>query len=161
VGHHGQKNWTSYLAYADRAILLVRTDPTVPKHEGLKMFFIDVRVPDDQRLGVVGQGWKVSLTTLMNERMMVAPGGLPTGFVEVLAFSQVDTGEGKAVDDPAVRARLVTWIVRTSALNYTATLPISALSKGEEPLPPERMLGLPPDMRADKGIPLNYVPGAH
>ena len=76
----------------------MRTDPNVPKHEGLTFFFLDmrspgieirpihqmsgashfnevfftdVRVPDAQRLGAVGQGWKVSLTTLMNERLAV------------------------------------------------------------------------------------------
>ena len=90
---NGQKIWTSGAHYCDYGIVLTRTDPNVPKHAGLTMFFIDmkspgievrrikqisgssnfnevfftdVRVPDAQRLGAVGAGWRVSITTLMN-----------------------------------------------------------------------------------------------
>jgi alkylation response protein AidB-like acyl-CoA dehydrogenase len=95
---NGQKIWTSGAHLSDFGIIVVRTDPNVPKHEGLTFFFLDmkspgieirpihqmsgsrhfnevfftdVRVPDSQRLGAVGQGWRVSLTTLMNERLAV------------------------------------------------------------------------------------------
>jgi alkylation response protein AidB-like acyl-CoA dehydrogenase len=100
---NGQKIWTSGAHYCDYGILITRTDPSAPKHAGLTMFFLDmktpgvevrrikqisgtsnfnevfftnVRLPDSQRLGPVGGGWKVSLTTLMNERLAVgqAPG---------------------------------------------------------------------------------------
>src|SRR5277367_6353160 len=84
---NGQKIWTSGAHLSDFGIIVVRTDPNVPKHEGLTFFFLDmkspgidirpihqmsgtrhfnevfftdVRVPDTQRLGAVGQGWKVS-----------------------------------------------------------------------------------------------------
>jgi alkylation response protein AidB-like acyl-CoA dehydrogenase len=91
----GQKVWTS-LAHVSRfGLLLARTDPDVPKHQGMSYFVIDmhapgvevrplrqmtgdaefnevyftgVRIPDAERLGEVGQGWTVALTTLMNER---------------------------------------------------------------------------------------------
>ena len=93
---NGQKIWTSGAHLSDFGIIVVRTDPNVPKHEGLTFFFLDmkspgvdirsihqmsgtrhfnevffddVRIPDSQRLGQVGQGWRVSLTTLMNERL--------------------------------------------------------------------------------------------
>jgi alkylation response protein AidB-like acyl-CoA dehydrogenase len=190
-----------------------------------EVFFTDLRIPDDQRLGVPGQGWKVSLTTLMNERLSIGA-GMPTGFPELLDFcSRFDTGAGLAIDDPAVRAKLATWAVRTSGLRYTAYRSISALSRGETPGPEnsigklvagqtlqeiamfaldlqgqagvltdpamveaagrfqamllrspatrieggtdeilrniiaERVLGLPADMRADRGLPFNKIPG--
>jgi alkylation response protein AidB-like acyl-CoA dehydrogenase len=100
----GQKVWTSMAHNATWAILLARTDPAVPKHQGLTFFVCDmrdpgvevralrqitgeaefnevylddVRVPDDQRLGEVGQGWLVAQHTLMNERMAIAAGTAP------------------------------------------------------------------------------------
>src|SRR6188508_1203645 len=95
---NGQKIWTSGAHYSDYGILLTRPDPNVPKHKGLTMFFLDMKspgvevkpikqasgmqefnevyftdvvIPDSQRLGNVGDGWSVSLTTLMNERMSI------------------------------------------------------------------------------------------
>ena len=164
---NGQKIWTSGAHLSDYGILLVRTDPTVPKHDGLTMFFVDMkspgievrpirqvngqshfnevfftdlRVPDHQRLGAVGSGWRVSLNTLMNERLSIGA-GMPTGFPELLDFCcRLDTGHGPAIDDPAVRSRLATWAVRTSGLRYTGYRAISALSRGETP-GPENSIG--------------------
>ena len=164
---NGQKIWTSRAHVADFGILLTRTDPSVPKHAGLTMFFLDmrslgislrpikqidggsgfnevfltdVRIPDAQRLGAVGQGWTVSLTTLMNERLSIGA-NMPTGFAELLAFcSRFEWNGSKAVDDPAVRSKLATWAVRTSGLKHTAARAISALSKGEQP-GPENSIG--------------------
>ena len=164
---NGQKIWTSGAQHSDFGMILTRTDPSVAKHEGLTMFFLDmkapgvevrpikqvngqsgfnevyftdVRIPDHQRLGEVGNGWKVSLTTLMNERLSIGA-GMPTGFPELLDFCcEFDTGAGKAVDDPAVRSKLATWAVRTSGLRYTAYRSISALSKGQTP-GPENSIG--------------------
>ena len=92
-------------------------------------------MPDHQRLGAVGQGWRVSLTTLMNERMSIGA-GMPTGFPEMLDFCcNFDMGDGLAINDAAVRSKLATWAVRTSGLKYTAYRSISALSKGQTPGP--------------------------
>jgi alkylation response protein AidB-like acyl-CoA dehydrogenase len=248
---NGQKIWTSGAHYSDFGMILTRTDPNVVKHDGLTMFFFDMkspgvevrpikqvngqsgfnevfftdlRIPDHQRLGDVGKGWKVSLTTLMNERMSIGA-GMPTGFPELLDFCcEFDTGDGLAVDDPAVRSQLAQWAVRTSGLKYTAWRSISALSRGQIPGPEnsigklvagttlqeiaafamdlqgpsgvlvdaaqptaaarfqamllrspatrieggtdeilrniiaERVLGLPADMRADRGMPFNQIP---
>ena len=164
---NGQKIWTSGAHYSDYGILITRTDPTVPKHKGLTMFFLDmkspgieirpikqvngqsgfnevyftdVRIPDSQRLGKVGDGWSVSLTTLMNERLSIGA-GMPTGFPELLDFcTTLETADGPAIDNPAVRSKLATWAVRTSGLRYTAFRSISALSKGETP-GPENSIG--------------------
>jgi acyl-CoA dehydrogenase len=164
---NGQKIWTSGAQHSDYGILITRTDPTVPKHKGLTMFFLsmktpgieirpikqvngqsgfnevyftDVRIPDSQRLGKVGDGWNVSLTTLMNERLSIGA-GMPTGFPELLDFcSTLETDGGPAIDNPMVRSKLATFAVRTSGLKYTAFRSISALSKGETP-GPENSIG--------------------
>jgi alkylation response protein AidB-like acyl-CoA dehydrogenase len=164
---NGQKIWTSYAQYSDYAILITRTDPNVAKHKGLTMFFLsmkspgvevrpikqingdssfnevyftDVRVPDSQRLGAVGDGWNVSLTTLMNERLSIGA-GMPTGFQELFDFClNAQTPDGPAIDDKAVRSRLAQFAVRASGLKYTGYRAISALSRGQTP-GPENSIG--------------------
>lgn len=248
---NGQKIWTSGAHFSDYGILITRTDPTVAKHKGMTMFFLDmrspgvdirpikqvngqsgfnevyfsdVRIPDEQRLGAVGDGWRVSLTTLMNERLAIG-GSIATGYPELedLVLT-LPFGDGRAVDDAAVRSKLADAYAKASGLRNTAARAISALSKGETPGPEnsigklvagtlmqdlakfamdlqgfgavvndpqqaegaarfqamllrspavrieggtdqilrniiaERVLGLPEDMRADKGIPFNEIP---
>jgi alkylation response protein AidB-like acyl-CoA dehydrogenase len=164
---NGQKIWTSGAQHSDYGILITRTDPNVPKHKGLTMFwldmkspgvevrpikqangqsgfnevyFTDVRIPDDQRLGAVGQGWTVSLTTLMNERLSIGS-GMPTGFPELFDYCMtLQTQDGPAIDDAAVRSRLAQYAVKASGLKYTGMRAISALSKGETP-GPENSIG--------------------
>ena len=164
---NGQKIWTSGAHYSDYGILLTRTDPNVPKHKGLTMFFLDmksegveikpikqangqsdfnevyftdVKIPDAQRLGDVNDGWNVSLTTLMNERMSIGA-GVATGFPELFEFcSNLMLEDGLAIDDRNVRAKLAHWAVRASGLKYTSMRAISALSKGERP-GPENSIG--------------------
>jgi alkylation response protein AidB-like acyl-CoA dehydrogenase len=164
---NGQKIWTSGAHYSDYGILITRTDPNVPKHRGLTMFFLDmkspgvevkpikqangmqefnevfftnVRIPDSQRLGAVGDGWNVSLTTLMNERLSIGA-RLSTGFAELFDFvGNLMLQDGPAIDDRAVRAKLAGWAVKNSGLKYTSYRAISALSKGDRP-GPENSIG--------------------
>ena len=164
---NGQKIWTSGAQYSDWGLLITRTNPDVPKHKGLTMFFLDmkspgvevrpikqangqssfnevyftdVRIPDNQRLGEVGQGWEVSLTTLMNERLSIGS-GMSTGFPELFRFCMEAEIDGRpAVEDSAVRSRLAQIAVKQSGLKYTGMRAISALSKGEIP-GPENSIG--------------------
>ena len=127
---NGQKIWTSGAHYSDYGLLITRTDPNVPKHKGLTMFFLDMKskgvevrpikqangmqefnevyftdvvIPDSQRLGAVGDGWNVSLTTLMNERMSIGS-RLATGVPEMFEFcSNLMTG-GRPGDRRSRRA---------------------------------------------------------
>jgi len=249
---NGQKIWTSGAHYSDFGILVVRTDPTVPKHKGLSYFYLDmkspgieikpikqlsgdanfnevyftdVRIPDSQRLGAVGQGWQVSLTTLMNERASIGAGGTSVGFDSVFKLAQkVNIDDRPAIENASVRAKLADWYCQEAGLKYTAYRTLTALSRGSIPGPEnsigklvgapktqdmasfaidlleqsgaiwdkdlagdlslyqgtymsipglriaggtdeimaniiaERVLGLPQDVRVDKGIPFNEVP---
>lgn len=164
---NGQKIWTSGAQNSDWGLLIARTDPDVPKHKGLTMFFLsmkspgvevrpikqangqssfnevyftDVRIPDSQRLGAVGQGWEVSLTTLMNERLSIGS-GMSTGFPQLLSLCMDVEVDGKpAVQDSNVRSKLAQFAVREMGLKYTGMRAITALSKGETP-GPENSIG--------------------
>jgi alkylation response protein AidB-like acyl-CoA dehydrogenase len=164
---NGQKVWTTGAHFSDYGIVITRTDPSQLKHKGLTMFFLDmkspgvevkpikqangesefnevyftdVKIPDSQRLGAVNDGWNVSLTTLMNERMSIGA-RVSTGFPEMFEFcSNLMLEEGLAIDDRAVRSKLANWAVRTSGLKYTSYRSISALSRGDRP-GPENSIG--------------------
>ena len=159
---NGQKIWTSGAHYSDYAILLTRTDPKAPKHKGLTMFFLDlkspgveirpikqitgeshfnevyfsdVRIPEAQRLGEPGEGWRVALTTLMNERLAIG-GGATTGFEELWDFVSTAEGEdGPVLQDRAVRSKVADFAVTASGLKYTSYRLLSAVSRGDTPGP--------------------------
>ena len=160
---NGQKVWTSGAHYCDFGIVLVRTDPNVPKHKGLTMFWIDmkspgvevrpikqmsgdanfnevfftnVRVKDDQRLGKVGDGWKVALTTLMNERLAVGGSQGNADVAELITLARETEIDGKpAIGNGAVRERIADWYVQAQGLKFTRFRTLTALSKGETPGP--------------------------
>ncbi|MDP7546758.1 MAG: acyl-CoA dehydrogenase family protein, partial [Alphaproteobacteria bacterium] len=159
---NGQKIWTSGAQFSDYAILVARSDFEVPKHKGLTFFFLsmkspgievrpikqmsgasnfnevyftDVRIPDSQRLGAIGDGWKVSLTTLMNERFAVgvAP---PPDFDEIFDLVRdTELEDGPALDNAMVRDRLADWYVRQQGLKNSHFRTMTALSRGETPGP--------------------------
>jgi alkylation response protein AidB-like acyl-CoA dehydrogenase len=159
---NGQKIWTSGAHLSDFGIIVVRTDPNVPKHEGLSFFFLDmkspgieirpihqmsgtrhfnevfftdVRVPDAQRLGGVGQGWKVSITTLMNERLAVGEVARPD-VDDLLTLARSVTIDGEpAIRSSAVREKIAHWYARSQGLKFTRFRTMTALSRGETPGP--------------------------
>ena len=165
---NGQKVWTSGAHYSDYGVIVVRTDPSVPKHKGLSYFYVDmkapgveikpikqltgdsdfnevyftdVRVSDSQRLGEVGQGWQVSLTTLMNERAAIGGsfGQMDTSLAMSVA-EEVEIDGRPALEDAAVRARIANWYVQEAGLKYTGYRSLTALSRGALP-GPENSIG--------------------
>ncbi len=158
---NGQKIWTSYAHEADFGIVLLRTDPSQPKHKGLTMFYVDmrspgidvrpiktllgdaefnevfftdVRIPDCQRLGVEGDGWKVSLTTLMFERLAV--GGRPAQSPDVRALVRLADSleEGELERSPLVEA-LARFYVADEGMALTRMRSTTAVSRGQVPGP--------------------------
>ena len=136
---NGQKVWTSLAHRARWGLLLARTNPDVPKHKGLTYFVIDMhgpgvetrplrqmtgqaefnevymtdaRIPDTHRLGGVGDGWRVAMTTLMNERSALGASGSRRGagtIAEAVSLwaarpERADAGAARPAD-PAVAAR--------------------------------------------------------
>ena len=159
---NGQKIWTSGAHLADYGILLTRTDVDVPKHKGMTMFWVDMKSPgievrsihqmsgasgfnevfftdlrlkDSQRLGPVGDGWKVAIVTLMNERLSI--GGLSG--LDYNAFlrlaREVDLGGEPAIRNHAVREKIADWYVQTEGIKHTRMRTLTALSRGETPGP--------------------------
>jgi len=141
---NGQKVWNTLAHKADRGMLVARTDPDAPKHRGLTYFALDmhapgvevrplrqitgeaefnevyltdVRVPDSDRIGDLGDGWRVSLTTLMNERVSI--GGA------VAARDAGPIGDALRVwrehprHDPVLRDRLAGLWIEAEVLRLT------------------------------------------
>jgi alkylation response protein AidB-like acyl-CoA dehydrogenase len=159
---NGQKVWTTGAHYSDFGLLLARTDANVPKHAGLTMFWIDMkaqgvevrpihqmsggsdfnevyltdaRVPDSQRLGDVGAGWKVSVVTLMNERVEGGKDRGPTT-EQILALARsIPRGTASVLEDSAFRQKLAMWYVQAEGLRFTRLRTLTALSRGQTPGP--------------------------
>lgn len=135
---NGQKVWTSQAQHAHMAILVARTDPAVPKHAGLtyflcdmtqpgveirplrqitgeaefnEVFLTDVRVPDANRLGPEGGGWRVATTTLNNERVAIGSrAGAPREGGHIGKVADAWRAE-PALRDPAMHDQLMRlWV---------------------------------------------------
>ncbi len=255
---NGQKVWTTLGHVARYGMLLVRTDPDVAKHSGMtyfvldmtspgvevrplfqltgdaefnEIFLTDVRIPDSNRLGGEGDGWRVATTTLMNERVALSGGPAPRGSGAIATllkvWDEVRGGLGESERsvrrDGVVRLWIAAEVVRLTNMRakqlatggnpgpegsvgklaaaeiqqdiYEAAVDLSGAGGmlHEEGYPlvrasgtaqstsgrflrsrantieggtseimrnilGERVLGLPPDMRADKGIPWSKIP---
>jgi alkylation response protein AidB-like acyl-CoA dehydrogenase len=158
---NGQKIWTSLGHVAQRAILLARTDLDVPKHKGLTYFLLDmsthgvevrplrqltgetefnevyltdVRIPASDVLGEVGDGWRVAMTTLANER--VSLGGRVAGRGEGPIGQAVERYRDRAADgdvDAATTERLMVLWCAAEAARLTNVR--AAAQTGREPGP--------------------------
>ena len=159
---NGQKIWTSGAHYCDFGVLVTRSDFAAPKHKGLtyffldmkspgieirpikqisgqshfnEVFFTDVKIPDSQRLGKPGEGWKVSLTTLMNERYTIG-GRTSVGVEDIFELARtIELEDGPALKNAAVRDKLADWYVSSQGLKYSHFRTMTALSRGETPGP--------------------------
>jgi alkylation response protein AidB-like acyl-CoA dehydrogenase len=159
---NGQKVWTSGAQYSDIGEVIARTDAEQPKHRGLtgfivdmkapgvevrplrqmtggasfnEVFFTDVRVPDDHRLGDVNNGWNVALTTLMNERAAIGAGagasgtgGTITRLIEMVRYFGLS-------QDPLVRQELADIITRARVSSYTNQRALAKIKVGQLPGP--------------------------
>lgn len=152
----GQKVWTSGAHNADLAILLARTDTSVPKHAGMTYFILDmtepgvdvrplrqitgeaefnevflsgVRVPDSNRVGDVGQGWKVATTTLNNERVAIGAGNVrEAGQIGLVARRW---REDVSVRTPGHHAELMQWWVDTEVTRLAGERLSQSLEAGQ------------------------------
>jgi alkylation response protein AidB-like acyl-CoA dehydrogenase len=167
---NGQKVWTSGANHSDFGLLLARTDARVPKHDGLTMFLVDMRsqgvdvralrqatgvaefsevflsdlrIPDKNRIGSIGQGWAVAITALMHERVSVARTLPVATYRTALRFAQeARVGVHPALDDPRVRERIVDWYLKDEALRLNRFRAATALSRGEPPGPEQSIAKL-------------------
>ena len=161
---NGQKVWTTGAQHSDFGIIVTRSDPTKPKHAGLTFFFFDmrspgvevrpirqitggtefnevffkdVRIPDTQRLGTIGGGWKVAITTLMFERILSGERitGAPDA-IEVLQLARHTELCGRpAIEDGRVRERIANWWLNARGLELTTFRALTELSRGQTPGP--------------------------
>ena len=142
---NGQKVWTTLAHIAKWGLLVARTDPDAPKHKGLtyfvvdmhapgvevkplfqitgeaefnEVFLTDVRIPDSERLGGVGEGWRVVLTTLMNERVAIG-GGIPPRGGGFIGEAMKVWEKVRDQASPAVRDRFVKLWIDAEVLRLT------------------------------------------
>ena len=159
----GQKVWTTWADEADFAILLARTDPDQPKHQGITYFLLDMhqpgvevrplrqitgeaefnevfldgaRVPDEHRVGEINDGWRVSASTLSSERQMVSGSG--SGGMGRLGGSGAErlislARETGRWDDPVVRGKIMRLWAQEQIRGWTNARVRAALSAGQSP----------------------------
>lgn len=161
---NGQKIWTTGAQYCKWGMLVARTDPNAAKHAGLtyfivdmeapgvdirpikqmsgasgfnEVFFSDVRIPDADRLDAVGNGWRVAITTLMNERSSIGGSmGGGAGIKDLIKLAEsVEINDKPAIEDGGVRRKIADFAVRRNGLKYTGQRGLSALSQGATPGP--------------------------
>ncbi|MEA2460018.1 MAG: hypothetical protein QOH90_195 [Actinomycetota bacterium] len=163
---NGQKVWSSFAHIADYCILLVRTDPEAPKHQGItyllvdmhspgvdvrplrqitgdpefnEIFFSDVRVPKENVLGEINQGWQVAMTTLLHERGTL--GFALTARLEVQVRKLIALAKEKRADgyvpaeDPIIRDRIARHWSELQALRFTNYRALTGLVKTGVPGP--------------------------
>lgn len=160
----GQKVWTTLAQHSRYGILLARTDPAAAKHRGLTMFVIDMTAPgvtvrplrqmnghqsfnevflddvvidDSERLGDVNDGWRVALTTLMNERMAVGGGGGELGVRSDALVAHAAERLPLLSDDrrPLAVEALGRVLVDSLAARYSGYRLQTSLEKGGRPGP--------------------------
>jgi alkylation response protein AidB-like acyl-CoA dehydrogenase len=157
----GQKVWTTYAHKAKWCMLVARTDFDAPKHKGLTYFLMDMeqegvtvrplrqitgeaefnelfleeaRIPDENVIGGVGNGWQVALTTLMFERAGL--GGAAAISIKVALGQLMDLARERGVDqDPIIRQKIADLYINAEALRHTASRGLTQIMKRGQPGP--------------------------
>jgi alkylation response protein AidB-like acyl-CoA dehydrogenase len=158
---NGQKVWTTNAQFSSFGLLLARTNPDVPKHKGMTMFIVDmtapgvtirglrqisgeaefnevffddVRIPAENVVGGVDNGWATALTVLMFERLTIGLGSQGFGY-DAARFAAAIAGDDAARKDKAVRKALGEIGTDLLALRFSSYRILSALSQGQIPGP--------------------------
>jgi alkylation response protein AidB-like acyl-CoA dehydrogenase len=167
---NGQKVWTSGAQFHDSILLLARTDPDAPKHQGIsaflvplktpgitvrplvlatghahfnEVFFEDVKVPKENLLGPLNQGWKVTTTTLMHERHSAGNRNNVAQIERLLALAKELQHDGRpAWADPVIRQKLAQLVIDCEAFKYTRLRGLTRQLRGEPPGPEGSILKL-------------------
>jgi len=157
----GQKVWTTYAHEAKWCMLVARTDPDAPKHQGLTYFLMDMdqdavqvrplrqitgesefnelfieeaRIPDDNVVGGVGNGWAVAITTLMHERAGLGAGAAAS--VKIALGQLMELARERGVDgDPLIRQRIGQLYIEAEALRLNSWRGLTAIMKTGVPGP--------------------------
>ena len=159
---NGQKVWTTNAHFAAYGLLLARTSPDVPKHKGLTMFIVpmdapgvtvrglrqisgeaefnevffdDVRVPAENVVGGVDNGWATALTVLMYERLTIGLGSEGMGYRADRFAKALAAAGDDAIRDKSVRKALGEIATELLALRFASYRTLTALSKGQIPGP--------------------------
>ena len=159
---NGQKVWTTVAHLSKWGMLVARTDPDVPKHDGLsyfvvdmespgvdvrplyqitgeaefnEVFFNDVRIPAENMLGKEGQGWRVAITTLMNERVAIGGAGSKKkggGAIAKLVdlWKERDPASGSAAQNAILRDRVTGAWIEQELLRLTTERAAAAAKAG-------------------------------
>lgn len=157
----GQKIWTSAAHYASYGMCVARTDPSLPKHRGLSMFIVPmsssgievrplvlmtgehgfnevfctgVRIPAENLIGEVNQGWRYAIAMLMNERVALGASGnsLVSGRADVLIEAARQAGR---THDTVLRQELADLHIREEVMRYVALRVRAATEAGRAPGP--------------------------
>jgi alkylation response protein AidB-like acyl-CoA dehydrogenase len=162
----GQKVWTSWAEYSDFCILLARTDPAAPKHKGIscllvdmrspgvtirptvqitgeaefsEVFFDGVRVPRENLVGEINQGWAVAMTILMHERGTSAIGyqiRFRNELDELIGLAKSFEREGhRASEDPLLRQKLAQSYIEVEILKYNIYRSATRIMRSGKPGP--------------------------
>jgi alkylation response protein AidB-like acyl-CoA dehydrogenase len=160
----GQKVWTSTAHHSDFGILIARSDPSLPKHQGLtyfvvdmhadgitirplrqmsgdrgynEVFFDDVAVPVESIVGRVNDGWRIVVTTLMNERLAIGGGGSEIGVAidELLLLASEKLGELPPARLPLLLQDIGNAYIEALAVRLAGYQRLTAISQGSIPGP--------------------------
>ena len=159
---NGQKIWTSGAQHAKFGILIARTDPDLPKHKGVsyfvcpmdaagieirpitemtgghtfnEVFFTDVRIPAENLVGDLNDGWRLAKVTLGNERVSLSTGGVLWGNGPT-ALEMLDAVRANGpVIDPLMRQRIAGIYTEHVVLDLIRLRTLSARLRGEQPGP--------------------------